>query len=355
MKGPEKKVQKKVKRNLLLPSDFLDKWISTKDDGSKCFRYIDFSSDSVVEVEVENEPIIEMLFSWDDSFDIEKIHKQYNQIAKIGKAIFERRIDKKDKEIKITGKELLFVKYFYFLVCLLNGEYKYSFVEYEKNYRVFDAINQDAPMEVRKSILSIISYTLFDMYDYIFTPRIFESLYEYVEKSDVNFVNQEYKKQIIVPPNSFKDFNYKFLDVYFHNIVNNTFIKIFKVSPLDRTSFILTNKTIAGFIDEKTKINILSVFVVDPRFAIGLVNLGPGRGEYRPLFKYLIGDNKIDNNSIPSCVKPELEIEENGIYLSEEQKFIFKAFELTDKQVKLVNDCLRYRDLKIDFDLFVNY
>ncbi|QBQ07715.1 hypothetical protein SGLAD_v1c05160 [Spiroplasma gladiatoris] len=346
------KIQKKVKRNLLLPSDFLKKWISTRDDGKQCFRYIDFSSDSLVEVEVENDPLINVLFSWDDSFDIDRINKQYNQISKIAKAIFERRVDKKDKEIKLTGKELLFIKYFYFLVSLLNGDYKYHYASYEKTFRVFDSINQEAPIEVRKSILSIISYALFEMYDYIFTPRVFESLYEYVENSEINFINQEYHRQIFVPINSFKDFNYKFLDVYFHNIVNNTFIKIYKVSPLDRTSFILTNKTIASFIDQKTKINVLSTFVVDPRFAIGLVNLGPGRGEYRPLFKYLISDDKLDTDSMPSCVKPEITVEENGIYLSEEQKFLFKPFELTDKQVKLINDCLRYRDLKADFDQF---
>ncbi|AOG60510.1 hypothetical protein SHELI_v1c05590 [Spiroplasma helicoides] len=347
------KTKKKVKRSLALPADFLDKWISKKEDGTRCFRYIDFSSDQVVEIEVENDSLIKMLFIWDDSFDIDRILKQYKQIAKIAKAILERRIERKDKFIQMTGKEILFLKYFYFLISLMNGDYKYVFDSSSigKSYRIFDVLNADESIEIRKGILSIVSYALFEMYDYIFTPRSFESLYEYVENSDVNFIQQEYKKQILVPKDVMKTQNYKFLDVYFHNIVNNTFIKIYKVSPLDRTSFILTNKTIATFIDEKSKLNVLSVFVVDPRFAIGLVNLGPGRGEFRPLFKY-IASEKVNKEIMPGCVKPEHIIEEKGIFLSEEQKFTFKSFELTSRQIKMINDCLRYRDFKSDFDEF---
>ncbi|AHI52923.1 hypothetical protein [Spiroplasma culicicola] len=350
----EKKPAKKIKRHLLLPADFLNRWISTREDGSKCFKYIDFSSDSIVEISVENDPFINLLFGWDSSFDLETIQKQYNQIAKVAKAIIEKRIEKKNKNIEMTGKEVLFIKYFYFLVSLLNGDYKYLFNSYGENFRVFDVLNKDCPLDVRKGILSIISYALFEMFDYIFTPRTFESLYEYVENSDINFTNQEYKKQIIVSSKDLENQNFKFLEVYFHNIVNNTFLKIYKVSELDRASFLLTNKTIANFIEEKSKINVLSVFVMDPRFAIGLVNLGPGRGEYRPLFKYLT-NNHIDKSIIPTCLRPEHEIEEDGIYLNDEQRFIFKAFELTVEQVKLINDCLTFRDLRTDLELFTKY
>ncbi|QEH61889.1 hypothetical protein SCHIN_v1c06920 [Spiroplasma chinense] len=347
--------KKKLKRNLLLPTSFLNKWISVNDEGEECFKYVDFVSDEIVEVKVENDPFLSVLFATDESFDMQRILKQYDQIAKIARAIVDRRVDKEgERTVKMTGKEVLFVKYFYFLVSLLNGDYKYLFDSYGESYRIFDVLNADAPKDVRKGILSIISYTLFEMFDYIFSPRVFESLYEYVENSDVNFNHQEYKRRIIVPAKALDEQNYKFMDVFFHNVVNNTFLKVFTVSPLDREKFLLTNKTIANFIDEKTKINVLSVFVVDPSCAIGLVNLGPGRGEYRPLFKFL-SNNRINVSVIPSCLRPEHELEEDGIYLSDEQRFYFKPFELTDNQVKLINDCLTYRDLKTDLDLFTKY
>lgn len=343
--------KKQIKRNLLLPTDFLNRWISKDDSGNETFKYVDFTSDQVVEVEVENEPFIKTLFEWDDSFDTELIQRQYQQVAKIARAIFDRRIGKKNLDVSMTGKEVLFIKYFYFLVSLLNGDYRYNF-NGAGSFRVFDVLNQEVDLEVRKTILSIISYVLFEMYDYIFTPRIFESLFSYIEESGVNFVHQEFKKQIFVPHDALEQQNYKFLDAYFHNIVNNTFIKIYKVSDLDKDSLILTNKTIANFMDEQTKISILSMFVVDPRFAIGLINLGPGRGEYRPLFKY-ITNKQIDQGIIPACIKPEHTIEEDGIYLSEEQRFHFKCFELTSRQLRLINECLTIRDLKTDLEFFI--
>ncbi|ARU91567.1 hypothetical protein SCLARK_00962 [Spiroplasma clarkii] len=217
------------------------------------------------------------------------------------------------------------------------------------SYRVFDVLNPEISLDIRRTILSIISYVLFEMYDYIFTPRIFESLFKYIEDSGVNFVHQEFKKQIFVPYNALENQNYKFLDAYFHNIVNNTFIKVYRVSELDEKSLILTNKTIANFMDERTKISVLSMFVVDPMFAIGLINLGPGRGEYRPLFKF-ITNKQVDTGMIPACLKPEHSIEADGIYLSEEQRFNFRSFELTSKQVRLINECLTIRDLRTDLD-----
>ncbi len=347
--------KKRIKKNLILPSSFLDKWISTKEDGTKCFKYIDFQSDEIIEVDVYNEPLINVLFSWDTSFNIDRINKRYNQISKIAKSIIERRVDKEHGYISLTGKEVLFIKYFYFLVSLLNGDYKYFFVSRDKRYRLFDAVNKETPSEVRRTILSIISYVIFEMYDYIFTSRTFESLYDYVENSGINFSEQEYKKQIIIPNDFDLEQNYKFVDYYFHNIVNNTFLKMYKISMLEKSSFLLTNKTIAHFMDERTKLNVLSVFVVDPRFAFGLVNMGPGRGEYRPMFKYLTSQNKMDRENISACVKPEHIIEEEGIYLGETQKFSFKPFELVENQIRLINDCLTYRDLKLDFEQFLKY
>ncbi|AGR41214.1 hypothetical protein [Spiroplasma taiwanense] len=345
---------KKLKKNLILPTDFLTNWLSENDDGTLSFKYIDFASDNIEEIEIENEPFIKVLFDNFDNFDSNKILNQFNQIAKVARAIVIKRIKKANGEINLTGKEVLFLKYFYFLITLINGEYKYAFENVNQKYRVFDVLNEEVDLKIRVTILNVLSYVLFEMYDYIFSQRTFESLYEYVENSSVNFDYQEYQKRIIVPIEALRNQNYKFVDVYFHNIVNNTFFKFFEVNQLDRSGFLLTNKTIANFIDDRTKFNILSLFVVDPRWAIGIVNLGPGRGEYRPMFKYLT-NNIINKEIIPNCLVPEHKIEENGIYLSGEQRFSFTVFELVENQVKLINDCLTYRDLKTDFEQFLKY
>ncbi|QHX36699.1 hypothetical protein [Spiroplasma sp. BIUS-1] len=347
-------MKKKMKRNLILPSEFLDSWKTQNEDGSFCFKYIDFVSDEVEEIEVENVPFIEVLFKDYEAFDVQKISKQFNQISKVAKAIVDKRVKKNSEIIEMTGKEVLFLKYFYFLITIINGEYKYSFVDTNKKFRVFDALNFEIEEDYRMIILNVVSYVLFEMYDYIFSKRTFESLYEYVENSPINFDLQEYQKRIIVPNDILITQNYKFLDVYFHNVVNNTFFKFFRVSDLDRETFLLTNKTIANFIDDRTKMNILSLFIIDPRIALGLVNLGPGRGEYRPLFKYF-NESVINKEILPYCLKPEHKIEEDGIYLSGEQRFKFSTFELIENQVKLINDCLTYRDLKSDFDQFIKY
>jgi len=343
--------KKNIKRNLLLPSIFLKRWMTTNTDGSNSFKYIDFLSDKIIDVDIDNDPLIKKIFEWDNSFDVNLVLNQFNQISKIARTIFDRRIDQAEENILMTNKEILFIKYFYFLISLLNGDYKYNYLN-KKNYHVFDIFNPEVEQHIKKMILSIISYVLFEMYDYIFTKRIFENLYEYIENSKINFYYQEFKKQIFISQSDIESQNYKFLDLYFHNIVNNTFLKIYKVSPLDSDSLILTNKTIANFIDEKSQISILSMFIVDPRYAIGLVNLGPGRGEYRPFFKY-ISNNYINKGKIPSCVKPEHTIEEEGIYLNEEQRFSFKVYVLTTEQLKIINECLTIRYLKSNFDLFI--
>ncbi|WP_339020217.1 hypothetical protein [Spiroplasma endosymbiont of Atherix ibis] len=347
-------MKRKIKKNLILPSEFLNNWKTQNNDGSFCFKYIDFASDQVEEIEVENVPFIELLFSHYQNFDTEKILKQFNQISKVAKAIVDKRIKKNDEFVEMTGKEVLFLKYFYFLITLINGEYKYSFGDLNKKYRIIDVLNFEIEQYYRMIILNIVSYLLFEMYDYIFSKRTFESLYEYVETSSINFNLQEYQKTIIIPNDILKTQNYKFLDVYFHNVVNNTFLKFFKISELDKETFLLTNKTIANFIDDRTKINILSLFIVDPKVALGLVNLGPGRGEYRPLFKYL-NESMINKEVLPFCLKPDHKLEEDGIYLSGEQRFKFSTFELIQNQVKLINDCLTYRDLKSDFEQFIKY
>ncbi|WP_338984302.1 hypothetical protein [Spiroplasma endosymbiont of Diplazon laetatorius] len=347
-------MKKKMKRNLILPSEFLDSWKTQNEDGSFCFKYIDFVSDQVEEIEVENVPFLEVLFKDYEAFDVQKISKQFDQISKVAKAIVDKRIKKNEEFVEMTGKEVLFLKYFYFLVTIINGEYKYAFSDSNKKFRVFDVLNFEIDEDYRMIILNVVSYVLFEMYDYIFSKRTFESLYEYVENSPINFDLQEYQKRIIVPNDILITQNYKFLDVYFHNIVNNTFFKFFRISDLDRETFLLTNKTIANFIDDRTKMNILSLFIVDPRVALGLVNLGPGRGEYRPLFKYF-NESVINREILPYCLKPEHKIEEDGIYLSGDQRFKFSTFELIENQVRLINDCLTYRDLKSDFNQFIKY
>ncbi|AUB31660.1 hypothetical protein [Spiroplasma floricola] len=347
-------MKRRIRRNLILPSEFLNNWKTQNEDGSSCFKYIDFVSDQVEEIEVENVPFIELLFSQYQNFDTKKIIKQFNQISKVAKAIVDKRIKKNDEFVEMTGKEVLFLKYFYFLITLINGEYKYSFGDLNKKYRIFDVLNFEIEQYYRLVILNVVSYVLFEMYDYIFSKRTFESLYEYVETSSINFNLQEYQKTIIIPSDILTNQNYKFLDVYFHNVVNNTFFKFFKISELDEDTFLLTNKTIANFIDDRTKINILSLFIVDPKIALGLVNLGPGRGEYRPLFKYF-NESMINKEVLPFCLKPDHKIEEDGIYLSGEQRFKFSTFELIQNQVKLINDCLTYRDLKSDFEQFIKY
>ncbi|AKX34127.1 hypothetical protein SLITO_v1c04740 [Spiroplasma litorale] len=346
--------KKVLKKNLILPSEFLESWMSRKLDGSYYFKYIDFKSDSIDEIDVINEPFIKIIFEKFNSFDSNQILKQFNQIAKVAKAIVEKRIKTKEEQIKLTSKELLFLKYFYFLITLLNGEYKFSMVGELKKYRAIDVLSDEIDNNIKEKILNIISYVLFEMYDYIFSQRTFETLYDFIENSGVKFDLLDSQKNIVVLEKMIEEQNYKFVDFYFHNVVNNTFFKFFKVSDLDRKTFLLTNKTIANFIDNNTKRLVISFFVIDPKYCIGIINLGPGRGEYRPYFKYL-KDNILNKKIIPHCLSPEHIIEEDGISLIDNQRFYYKGFELTEEQVQLINDCLTYRDLKSDFDQFIKY
>ncbi|ASP28229.1 hypothetical protein SCORR_v1c04570 [Spiroplasma corruscae] len=345
---------KVMKKNLILPTEFLDSWISRKKDGTFYFNYIDFATDTVEEISVVNESFIKIIFDKFSNFDSNQILKQYNQISKVAKAIIEKRIKNGDEQIKLTSKELLFLKYFYFLITILNGEFKFSFVGELKKFRAIDVLVEEIDDHIKSTILNIISYVIFEMYDYIFSKRTFESLYEFVESSKINFKLNDSEKVIIIPLKMIEEQNYKFVDFYFHNVVNNTFFKFFKVSKLDRKSFLLTNKTIANFIDNNTKKVLLSFFVVDPKYAIGVINLGPGRGEYRPYFKYFI-NNVLNKKIIPHCLVPEHVIEEDGISLTDNQRFFYKLFELTEEQVQLINDCLTYRDLKSDFEQFIKF
>ncbi|AKU79721.1 hypothetical protein [Spiroplasma turonicum] len=347
----EKKV---IKKNLILPTEFLDSWISKKPDGSLYFKYIDFETDNVEEIDVVNESFIKIIFDNNESFDSNQILKQYNQIAKVAKAIVEKRLKINDDQIKLTSKELLFLKYFYFLITILNGEYKFSIDGDLKKYRTIDVLDKNIENNIKNVLLNIISYVIFEMYDYIFSKRTFESLYDFIESNGIQFNVIDYEKTIIVPLKMLNEQNYKFIDFYFHNVVNNTFFKFFKVSNLDRKLFLLTNKTIANFIDNNTKKTLISFFVVDPKVSIGVVNLGPGRGEYRPYFRYFT-NNIMNKKIIPHCLIPEHVIEEEGISLTDNQRFYYKSFELTEEQVQLINDCLTYRDLKSDFENFIKF
>gem|GEM_PF-5575924 len=54
--------KKNIKRNLLLPSIFLKRWMTTNTDGSNSFKYIDFLSDKIIDVDIDNDPLIKKIF-----------------------------------------------------------------------------------------------------------------------------------------------------------------------------------------------------------------------------------------------------------------------------------------------------
>lgn len=343
-------VNNTLKANLLLPPLFVKKWVNSSKQGEEKFQYLDFASEITTEINLDNTPYIQKMFSLDKSFDEWHIEKQFEQISKVINEIINVRVVNK-YQIRLTQEEILFLKYFYFLISLINGDYKFYFPLKDKVCRSFDLFSDKLDEETKHDVLNIINYALFELYDSLFTSRPFSKLMQYVEETKINFTKHEYNKRIVVPEKDLEKQNYRFVDAYFHNLINNTFIKFFSINEIDKERFMLTNKTIANFIDDGTKLHMLGTMVVDPRYAIGLINMGPGRGEYRPMFKYF-KEQKINTSIMPSCLIPEHKIDAEGVFLEEEQRYYFTPFELTSNQVKLVNECLTYRGLKYDVELF---
>ncbi|ARU91566.1 hypothetical protein SCLARK_00961 [Spiroplasma clarkii] len=99
-----------------MPAEFLNRWITVDDNGKRTFKYIDFASDQVVEVEVENDPLIKVLFEWDTSFDIELIQRQYSQIAKIARTILIAELEKKGLKLQWQVKRSYSLSIFIFSI-----------------------------------------------------------------------------------------------------------------------------------------------------------------------------------------------------------------------------------------------
>lgn len=340
---------KLMQTNYLLPDCFIESWKNKK---TNSFTYLEFNERNFSTVEIENIPFIEKIFFFNNSFDQEKIREQFQNISKVAKKIVELRILQKD-EIGLTKEEIIFLKYFKFLISILNGDYKFYFDGGLKGFKTSDILipNKLKEFEIQK-ILLVINYILFDLYDFIFTNNLFsETLDDYVNKIDKEILKHETYKKIIINDEEIRNNSFRFIQVYFHQFMVNTFLKFFTIKKENDLAFYLTNKAVSIFIDEFTKATLLDIMIVDPYLAIGFVNLGPGSGEYRPFFQYFL-DSKVNKVLIPMSLLPEHKIYSNGIYLDNNQKYFFKSFDLTLKQIKVINESLTYNNLLFDIETF---
>lgn len=336
-----------VKNNSFLLSDiFINNWFKNNQLNTE---FIDFSREVVPELIGENKPFIQRLFALDSYFDEWNVQRRYEQISIILNGILERRIINKDI-VSITMQEDIFIKYFSFLISMLNGEFKFYFENELKNYRIFDLFSSDTKPEIKRYILKMVEYILFNMYDNLFIKRPFIELTEFVYNTNTNFTQYEFDKKIRITEKDYRDEDFIYLDFYFQNYLNNTFLKFFK---LTNNEFILSNKTIASFIDDTTKITILSIMVLVPNFAIGIVNMGPGKGSFRPIYKNFKA-NVTNTAALQTYLLPENKINSEGVFVNDEIRNKFKKIIIDPVQLELINACLTYSNLKYDVVDFLN-
>jgi hypothetical protein len=344
-----RQVDNKLYSNFLLPSNFIERWKNGILD--ERYIYLDFSSDITMEVDVDNQPFIQKLFSVDDSFDEVRIEKQWEKISFAARKLVDLRILNQNN-ISITKNETLFLKYFSFFISLVNGDHRFYFDGIMKSFRIFDVLSEKISFDIRHKILTVINYALFELYDLLFTEELFSwDLQEYVDESRINFADHAMHKRIIIPDDEFKNQSFRFLQANFYFYINNTFMKFFKIPKKETLTFYLTNKSIVNFFDEETKMILLSVLVIDPNYAIGFVNMGPGRGEYRPFFQYF-KKTSLNKLMLPAALIPEHKFTGDGVYLENDQKFEFTPYEINFEQTKLINEGLSYRQLRFDLKKF---
>jgi hypothetical protein len=344
-----RELNEKLYANFLLPANFVKRWKNGILD--ERYIYLDFSADMTYEVDVDNQPFIQKLFSMDESFDSVRVEKQWEKISFLARKIIDLRIIDQNK-IALTKQEILFLKYFNFLISLVNGDHKFYFDRQVKSYRSFDILSTKVDYEIRHKLLIVLEYALFEMFDVLLTDALFsKDLQTYIDESRINFAEHTMFKRVVIPNDELENQTFRFLQANFFFTVNHTFIKIFRAVQAETLSFYLTNKSIVNFIDEKTKMTLLSAFVIDPHYAIGFINLGPGRGEYRPLFQYF-KNTALNKIMFPAVLMPEHKLTGTGVYLDDVQKFEFTPYPLTQSQINQINEGLTIRQLKLNLSVF---
>ena len=182
-----RKVDNKLFSNFLLPDNFVKRWSNGLFD--ERYIYLDFSSDITMEVDVDNQPFIQKLFSIDPAFDEVNIEKQWQKISFAARKIVDLRIINQNK-IEMSKNEILFLKYFAFLISLVNGDHKFFFDDVVKAYRIFDVLSDKIDFEIRHNMLVIVEYALFELYDFLFSSELFGyDLQDYVDESRINLQN----------------------------------------------------------------------------------------------------------------------------------------------------------------------
>ncbi|WP_338973066.1 hypothetical protein [Spiroplasma endosymbiont of Panorpa germanica] len=335
----EKKI-KKINSALIYSDEFIKQWIN--DDS---FTYLDFHTNKKYRINLDNNPLIKLIFEQDDSFDIEEVINQFNKISQEARFIIDVKI-MGIKNPELNGFDVLFLRYFFFLISILNGDYKFQKEDEEESYCFLDTLESEMDEETRHNLLLILNYILFELYDLLFTKRLFANLKNYVDRYDGENLGSEEDKIIKVRKEDFEEQDFTYIEIYFHHLVNNNFMKIFKITEFEKKSFILNNQMIGNFLDKESQITLLSVMIVNPDLAIGFVNLGPGKGEFRPLFDY-IQNNSINVEKIPSILHPNHKVILDADNRGEKNKFIFKPLILNKEQIGLINFAISIKGIKI--------
>ncbi|WP_342269433.1 hypothetical protein [Spiroplasma endosymbiont of Aspidapion aeneum] len=323
-----------MRNNFILPEIFLDSW--KLDDKLHIKNYA--LNENVKEDLLKNEYILFRMFANHSAFDINKLYNQFIHISTVAKKIFDSNIEK-NEDILLSGQETLFIKYYYFLISILNNTYEFKFNE--KSFYAKDIEFLDINSRERMYVLLTINYILYDFFDVLFTEKIFKGLDGYVADNSEFFGKTQFRNIINFPDNLENDGDFRFIDFHFHNIVNNTFLK-FVMPDTKKTfgkTFIATAFSAAKFIDKRFDITTLSFFVVSPSLCMAVVHLGPGRGEVRPIFD-VIKDNKVNITILKDIMNADHNIFMNGVYLSDDQEIQFKGYFIDDKQLKFINDSL---------------
>ncbi|AHI53890.1 hypothetical protein SSABA_v1c04830 [Spiroplasma sabaudiense Ar-1343] len=334
----DKKI-KFIKSGLIFSEEFIKKWLN--EDG---YTYVNFKTNKKYRIDLENKPLVELLFEEDDSFDGDEVKHQFYKISQEARFIIDEKIINK-KQPELSGSDLLFLRYFFFLISVLNGDYRFKVKQVKEVFCVLDILENELNFDLKHNLLQILNYVLFELYDSLFTSQLFADLSKFIDRYEENS-NLGDEKIILISEEDFENQEFGYIELYFHQLVNNNFMKIFKISDFEEESFLLNNQMTGNFVDDKSKISLLSLMVVDPSLAIGFINLGPGKGEFRPLFDY-IQNNRINTDKIPSILHPNHRVILSEEDSNENNRFIFKPLLLRKEQIQLINFAINIKGIKI--------
>ncbi|WP_338969267.1 hypothetical protein [Spiroplasma endosymbiont of Labia minor] len=332
----------RISPNLILPMVFARNWMNNKTNE---FTFLNQNNMKKIAVKLNNIPFVGKIFISDLNFDIEKILVRFNKIAVKYDSLFKQKI-LNQKKITLSSMEVLEWKYFFFLMTTINGIYKFYFDDNAKPFRMLDVVERRLSNKYNHEMRLILNYILTDFYDKIKMQNFLEDIDGYIRENNYKIFSKTNERVILVPKNFYETRDFRFIDVYFHQLINNTFLKWFSISNLDRERFFLTNNVCANFVDDKTKINILSILPLHPQFAFGVVNLGPGRGEIRPMFKYF-KNNRINIEVMPKVLEPDVEILRIGIEINKNNFYAYVPYEFQPRQIELINKSLSIRVVKL--------